>query len=249
MVDRHRVLLVEDEENIALGIKFNLEAEGYEVTATGDAADALTTFRSSRFDLVILDIMLPGVSGYSICESIRESNRQIPVLFLSARTLPEDKAKGFDVGGNQYLTKPFELDELLSRVRNLIRFQSNLPAPVEKKPLQRFEFGDSRVDFERYEVQVDGNDLRLTRLELELLRYLVEHEGRVISREELLQSVWNVDGNVKSRAPDQFIRRLRTYFEKDPSNPVHILTIREAGYQFLSGNRDQGVQRGGWSSR
>ena len=123
------MLLVEDEENIALGIKFNLEAEGFEVVAAADAATALTEIRQANFDLVILDIMLPGVSGYSICESIRETDSTIPILFLSARTLPEDKSRGFDVGGNQYLTKPFELDELLSRVKNLIRFNSSRLQP------------------------------------------------------------------------------------------------------------------------
>lgn len=227
--------MVEDEENIALGIKFNLEAEGYLVSAATNASDALTEFRSGKFDLVILDIMLPGVSGYSICESIRETDTSTPILFLSARTLAEDKSKGFDVGGNQYLTKPFELDELLSRVRNLIRFKAPERQKAEKRDISRFQFGNANVDFVRFEVSVGGKDLRLTKLELELLKYLVENEGKVISREELLLNVWKMDGNVKSRAPDQFIRRLRMYFEEDPSNPVYILTIREAGYQFLSG--------------
>lgn len=235
MKKKHRVLLVEDEENIALGIKFNLEAEGFDVVAVTDAASALTEFRSAKFDLVILDIMLPGVSGYSICESIRETDSQVPVLFLSARTLPEDKSRGFDVGGNQYLTKPFELDELLSRVRNLIRFKPHSIPEQAAKRVHRFQFGNALIDFDRFEVSVNGKDLRLTKLELELLRFLVENEGRVVSRDELLQNVWQIEGNVKSRAPDQFIRRLRTYFEEDPSQPKHILTIREAGYQFLSG--------------
>ena len=176
------------------------------------------------------------MSGYSICESIREMDTRIPILFLSARTLAEDKSKGFDVGGNQYLTKPFELDELLSRVRNLIRFNLAVQPNTEKKAIQRFQFGNATVDFVRFEVSVNGKDLRLTKLELDLLKFLVENEGKVISREEMLQNVWNQAGNIKSRAPDQFIRRLRTYFEKDPSKPVHILTIREAGYQFLSGS-------------
>lgn len=238
MTGKQRILLVEDEENIALGIKFNLEAEGFEVVSVADAASALTEFRNSRFDLAILDIMLPGMSGYSICESIRESDAQLPILFLSARTLAEDRAKGFDVGGNQYLTKPFDLDELLSRVRNLIRFRGGMRAGdgPEKKTIHRYRFGNVQIDFDRFEVTVDGKELRLTKLELDLLQFLVENEGRVISREELLQNVWGVEGNVKSRAPDQFIRRLRTYFESDPSKPRHILTIREAGYQFLSGN-------------
>lgn len=231
-----KILLVEDEENIAMGIKYNLEAEGFEVVATADASTALTEFRKSTFDCIVLDIMLPGVSGYSICESIRDIDQQVPVLFLSARTLSEDRAKGFDVGGNQYLSKPFELDELISRVRNLIRFRSEQSQPKsEPKRLKRFQFADVMVDFERFIVTVDGRELKLTKLELELLRYLVEHESKVISREELLQNVWGQAGNIKSRAPDQFIRRLRSYFEKDPSHPQHILTIRDAGYQFVSG--------------
>lgn len=238
MSETQRILLVEDEENIALGIKYNLQAEGFDVIAVEDAASALTEFKRHDFVLVILDIMLPGVSGYSICESIRETDRTTPVLFLSARTLAEDKSKGFDVGGNQYLTKPFELDELLSRVRNLIRF--NLPEKTEKErpTITRFQLGESSIDFNRYVVTVNDDEIRLTKLESELLRYLVENEGRVISRDELLRNVWQIEGDVKSRAPDQFIRRLRRYVEKDPSRPRHLLTVREAGYRFVSNPAD-----------
>lgn len=242
LANSRRVLLVEDEENIALGIKFNLEAEGYEVTAAIDASEALTAFRQTSFDMIILDIMLPGISGYSICESIRESDAVTPILFLSARTLAEDKAKGFDVGGNQYLTKPFELDELLSRVRNLIRFNHPNPAPAEKREIIRFQFGETLIDFARFEVSVRGKDVRLTKRELDLLKFFIKNEGRVISREELLRNVWGLEGGVKSRTPDQFIRRLRSYFEVDPSNPVHFLTIREAGYQFLSQTAEAGSE-------
>jgi two-component system OmpR family response regulator len=231
---RH-ILVVEDEEHLATGIKFNLEAEGYRVTAVGDGPGALKILEEQRLeiDLLVLDLMLPGMSGYAVCEAIRAKDVDLPILILSARTLNEDRARGFDVGANQYMTKPFDLDEFLSRVNNLLTFQ-NRAAPPSPSHLSQFKFAEAEVNFETFEVRVRGELIRMTQLELALLRYFVENEGRVISRGELLEHVWGLPDKLNTRAPDQFIRRLRKTFEPHPSRPKHFLTIRDAGYRFIA---------------
>ena len=228
------ILVVEDEEHLAIGIKFNLEAEGYLVTTLNEGAAVLQVIQDSEtaVDLVILDIMLPGMSGYTICRMVREAGYDTPILLLSARTLPEDRARGFDVGANQYLTKPFDLDELLSRTKNLLKLPyRSAPPPVS---LQQAQFGHTEVNFETYEATVDGLQVRLTKQEIKLLKYFVENEGRVIPRSELLEKIWGLPGHINTRAPDQFIRRLRKSFEPDPAQPKYFLTIRDAGYRFVS---------------
>ena len=228
------ILVVEDEEHLAIGIKFNLEAEGYLVTTLNEGAAVLQVIQDSEtaVDLVILDIMLPGMSGYTICRMVREAGYDTPILLLSARTLPEDRARGFDVGANQYLTKPFDLDELLSRTKNLLKLPyRSAPPPIS---LQQAQFGHAEVNFETYEATVDGLQVRLTKQEIKLLKYFVENEGRVIPRSELLEKIWGLPGHINTRAPDQFIRRLRKTFEPDPAQPKYFLTIRDAGYRFVS---------------
>ena len=228
------ILVVEDEEHLAIGIKFNLEAEGYLVTTLNEGAAVLQVIQDSEtaVDLVILDIMLPGMSGYTICRMVREAGYDTPILLLSARTLPEDRARGFDVGANQYLTKPFDLDELLSRTKNLLKLPyRSAPPPIS---LQQAQFGHTEVNFETYEATVDGLQVRLTKQEIKLLKYFVENEGRVIPRSELLEKIWGLPGHINTRAPDQFIRRLRKTFEPDPAQPKYFLTIRDAGYRFVS---------------
>ena len=234
------ILVVEDEEHLAVGIKYNLEAEGYRVTTTdqGPAAIQLVTENPLCVDLIILDIMLPGMSGYTVCETLREQGIDIPILILSARTLAEDRTRGFEMGADQYLTKPFELNELLSRVRNL--FLRHERRPPGRNPVDRdstnssiYRFGSAEVNFETYEVIVDGELKKLTELEMKLLAYFVANDGRVIRREELLEKVWEVPGSITTRAVDQFIRRLRKTFEPDPSRPIYFLTIRDAGYRFV----------------
>jgi two-component system alkaline phosphatase synthesis response regulator PhoP len=228
------IVIVEDEEHLAIGIKFNLEAEGYRVTNFKDGTSALTMIQENfqDVDLLILDLMLPGMSGYNVCETLRGHGWDKPVLILSARTLPDDRKRGFDVGANQYLSKPFELDELISRVRNLLtHFRPRVDAPLR---IARYEFGKARINFETFEATCDGSPIRMTPLEMKLLQYFIEHQGRVIPRQELLENVWGLHGQVQTRAPDQFIRRLRKAFEPDPANPRHILTIRDAGYRFVA---------------
>ena len=234
MSTQSHILVVEDEDHLAIGIKFNLEAEGYLVTTLNEGAAVLQVIQDSEtaVDLVILDIRLPGMSGYTICRMVREAGYDTPILLLSARTLPEDRARGFDVGANQYLTKPFDLDELLSRTKNLLKLPyRSAPPPIS---LQQAQFGHTEVNFETYEATVDGLQVRLTKQEIKLLKYFVENEGRVIPRSELLEKIWGLPGHINTRAPDQFIRRLRKTFEPDPAQPKYFLTIRDAGYRFVS---------------
>lgn len=237
MSTRHRILVVEDEEHLAAGIRYNLDAEGYDVTVVGDGPSALQHIEEHEdgVDLLILDLMLPGMSGYAVCETLRSSGHDLPILILSARTLAEDRKRGFDLGADQYLTKPFDLDEFLSRVRSLLRLYSRrakragtpLIAPASVR------FGEAEVDFESMAAVVAGRAVRLTQLEWKLLRYFVENEGRVITRRSLLADVWGLRGNPRTRAPDQFLRRLRKIFEPVPSRPRHFLTVRDAGYRFV----------------
>ncbi len=242
-------MVVEDEQHLGIGIKYNLEAEGYRVSLVEDGPSALRLIDLSpqSIDMIILDLMLPGMSGYTVCQKIRDAGLGLPVLMLSARTLPEDRTRGFDVGANQYMSKPFELDELLSRVKNLLQISRHaVPATVNgtgsqggkaatppAKKVESIEFGDVSVDFRTHQVSVGGKALRMTPKELRLLRYFVENPERVISRSELLVHVWEVSGNLQTRAVDQFIARLRKVIEPAPAEPVHLLTLRDAGYRFV----------------
>ena len=242
MSDKPHILVVEDEEHLAIGIKYNLEAEGYQVTTAGDGPAALAVMEADNADvnLVILDLMLPGMSGYAVCERIRAQRRDLPVLILSARTLSEDRTRGFDVGADQYMMKPFDLDELISRVKNLLvaysRRSEKTPVPPAKKIL-RYEIGEAVIDFEQFEVTVGETTTRLTQQEVKLLQYFIEHQGRVIPRGELLEKVWELPATLNTRAPDQFIRRLRKIFEPEPARPRYFITIRDVGYRFV-GNED-----------
>ena len=232
------ILVIEDEKHLSIGIKYNLEAEGYQATIAGDGPSGLRFIEEHRqdVDLVVLDIMLPGMSGYAVCETLRSTDQMMPILILSARTLAEDRKRGFDVGADQYLTKPFDLDEFLSRVKSLLMLYarrvegSGRPAP----PPSTYSFGNVKIDFEALEVCVNGEVLRMTPLEMKLLQYFVEREGRIISRRELLENVWEVAGHINTRAPDQFILRLRKAIEPDPARPRHFLTLRDAGYRFVA---------------
>jgi two-component system OmpR family response regulator len=229
------ILVVEDEQHLAYGIKFNLEAEGYTVTAVGDgqAALALVESASPPIDLVVLDIMLPGMSGYDVCTAIRGRRGDLPVVMLTARTLVEDRVRGFDAGTDVYLQKPFELDELLSVVRNLLGRRSRSEKPPDTGRSQTVRFGAAEVNFETWEASCRGTPVKLTNLEMKLLRYLVEHEGVVISREELLKNVWGLTRAPATRTIDTFMLNLRKSFEEDSSKPVHFLSVRGTGYRFV----------------
>lgn len=233
-MNKPRILLVEDEQNLAFGIEFNLKRAGYEVQVVMDGieADKILTEQAPLFDLVILDLMLPGLNGYDICTRLREAGGQMPVLMLSARSLAEDRARGFDVGADQYLTKPFDLEELLSRVKSLLNRFTNRTKKEEPKDVVRI--GKLAVDFGTYQVFDQDQNLvqQLTSLEAKLLQYFVASEGKIISRGQLLEDVWELDFDTTSRAPDQFVRRLRKLLEVDPAQPQILLTVRDAGYRF-----------------
>lgn len=236
---RPHILVVEDEKHLGVGIKYNLEAENYRVTLVEDGPTAVRLVESAAesIELIILDLMLPGMSGYTVCETIRDAGLTIPILMLSARTLAEDRTRGFDVGASQYMSKPFELDELLSRIKNLLQASSGKPlAPPTKRARESTvtaEFGAVKVNFETHVASVNDQPVRMTPKELKLLKYFVENEGRVISRDELLREVWGLSGNLQTRAVDQFVARLRKIIEPDSTSPIHLLTIRDAGYRFV----------------
>jgi two-component system OmpR family response regulator len=235
------ILVVEDEEHLAIGIKFNLEAEGFTVTTVGDGQAALDLLAAATppIDLVVLDLMLPGMSGYAVCEALRSEDNDVPVVMLTARTLVEDRIRGFNAGTDVYLQKPFDLDELISIVRNLLARRGRAPRPTTAAPEttgtkgQVHRFGAAEVNFDTWEARFKDTPVKLTNLEMKLLRYLVEHEGLVVSREELLTRVWGLTRAPATRTIDTFMLNLRKSFEEDPSKPVHFLSVRGTGYRFV----------------
>lgn len=234
-----RILIVEDETTLASGLKFNFEQEGYNVLVANDGESALQYFHDPKhpIDLIILDLMLPGMSGYEICQIIRSEDQHIPVIVLSARRLSEDKAEAFDCGTDQYITKPFALTELLSRVRSLLERRPTQPpadAPPPKKRMSQFQFSNVSIDFTTYQITVEQQTHPLTVIELELIHYFIENEGVALSRKDILENVWGETADITTRSIDNFVMRLRKFIEKDPSIPVHILSVRGIGYRFLS---------------
>lgn len=228
------ILVVDDEPAIRRTLRANLAARGYDAIAVETGEEALRLAGARMPDLVILDLMLPGMSGYAVCQSLRREGNDVPVLMLSARTLPEDRIQGYDVGANQYLQKPFELDELLAMVRNLLG-RSRVQAP---RASETFQFGRAKVNFDTYEATVGDQEIQLSPLEMNLLRYFIDNEGRVISRTELVERVWRQPYIETTRTVDNFVMRLRKYFERDPSDPQHFLSVRGVGYRFVSGGED-----------
>jgi DNA-binding response OmpR family regulator len=236
-----KILVVEDEKHIAQGLRFNLEAEGYSVTLTetGEQAEELLMTGRENFDLLLLDVMLPGKDGFSVAQGLREAQNYIPLLMLTARGRPEDVLKGFESGADDYLPKPFNLDILLARIGGLLRRKRWQQGPSEAPILQssaedQFRFDGKLVDFQRLELQSGDKTYQLTLMELELLRYLIRNAGRPVSRKEILEQVWNLHEDTDTRAMDNFVVRLRRYIETDPTKPRHLLTVRGLGYQFVA---------------
>lgn len=228
--DKKRILLVEDEENLAVGLEFNLSREGYAVTRAADGRMALDIVFSRQFDLIILDVMLPFLDGFEVAIKIRETYPQMPILMLTARTAAKDRIRGLEVGADDYLTKPFHLKELLLRVQGMIkRKQWYQDLPVEKSI---FRFGVNEINFENLKCKTGKRERQLTPREAMVLKYLILHKGRIVSRTELLENVWHLSPDVETRTVDNFIARLRKYFEIHPENPVHIKSVRGAGYVF-----------------
>ena len=229
----HRLLVVEDEEHLAAGLKLNLELEGYvvDVANTGrEAGERL--LRPDGYDIILLDVMLPDVDGFELCRRMRNAGNFTPVLMLTARSSPDDRVRGLEAGADDYVAKPFALEELLARVRSMLRRRRWEQAETTAGG-PSLDFGRARVDFASHEVVVDGEPLKLTRLELDLLRYFATNAGRVIGRDELLQRVWKLRNTGYTRTVDNFIARLRKHFEEDPSAPQHFVSVRGAGYKFI----------------
>lgn len=242
-----RILIVEDEQALAQGLKFNFEQEGYEVLLADNGPTALRIFQTAdpRVDLIILDLMLPGMSGYEICSAIRGMDKLVPVIVLSARTLVEDRMHAFDVGTDQYITKPFALPELLNRVENLLERHRTLRTDNvangshHADQVEPYEFSNVKVDFQAFEVHVAGKLHSLTTLEMQLLQYFIRHEGEVLSRNRILAEVRDQSADVTTRTIDNFVLRLRKIIEPDSARPRHILSVRGTGYRFLGREADR----------
>jgi DNA-binding response OmpR family regulator len=259
-----RVLVVEDEAHLAQGLRFNLQAEGHAVELAGDGETALERLveKSERFDAVVLDVMLPGKSGFDVASALREKKNYVPILMLTARGRAEDVLQGFASGADDYLPKPFELAILIARLDSLLRRtvwmkdadtkstgdgggtndtnNINDEKPGRMRPRKSspsgdtFTFGGKSIDFEELELRTFGNTIHLTVMEADLLRYLVRSGGRIVSRKSILEDVWGLHEDTDTRAIDNFIVRLRRYIEDDPSQPKHLQTVRGVGYRFVA---------------
>ena len=233
--DRIRLLVVEDEGHLAAGLKLNLELEGFAVDVAENAKRAgQFLVRPHAYATIVLDVMLPDLDGFQLCRKLRDSGNYTPVIMLTARSSPEDRVLGLEAGADDYLVKPFELTELLARVRSLIRRQQweQGGPPTESTSPAVLQFGEARIDFDSHEAAVGGESISLTRLELDLLQYFADHPERVLSREELLEKVWHLRGYPNTRTVDNFVLRLRKAFEPDPAHPVYFLSVRGLGYKF-----------------
>lgn len=227
------ILVVEDEEHLAQGIAENLEAEGYRVSVVGEGHAALERVRAGGFDLVLLDVMLPGLDGFTICETVRDEGIQTPILFLTAKSGLEDRLHGLEAGGDDYLPKPFHLAELLARVKVILKRWTWYERGLESGSTLRF--GGNEFDFATFRGRSwDGDDQSLTQKEAVILKVLAERDGEVVSREELLEQAWGYELYPSTRTIDNFIVRLRRRFERDPQEPRHIHTVRGVGYRFTS---------------
>jgi len=248
------VLIVEDEQHLADGLRFNLEAEGYTVktVSDGEAALSLLVDEQQRYDALVLDVMLPGKDGFTVASELRAAGHFVPVLMLTARGRPEDVLRGFESGADDYLPKPFELSVLTARLNALLRrrewFHRDQTNAADKDLEQttpsaadpaEFGFDGRIIDFANLELRNSQQTIRLTLMEAQLLRYLVKHEGKVVSRKSILEDVWDLAEDTDTRAIDNFIVRLRKYIEDDPTKPKHLLTVRGVGYRFVAASPQQ----------
>ncbi|MGB0034388.1 MAG: response regulator transcription factor [Candidatus Acidiferrales bacterium] len=246
-----RVLVVEDEAHLAKGLQFNLEAEGYSVQVVGDGEEALEQLlkMKTRYDAVVLDVMLPGKDGFAVATALRKAKNFVPVLMLTARGRPEDVLQGFAAGADDYLPKPFELRIFLARLQGLLRRNEWVRAHPGKKKGKNggtkagaangadyavFSFDGKTIDFGTLELRTNGTTIQLTLMETKLLRHLIRAKGRTVSRKSILEDVWDLREDTDTRAIDNFIVRLRKYIEDDPAKPEHLLTVRGVGYRFVA---------------
>ena len=228
-----RVLLAEDEKSLRDGIKLNLELEGYEVEVAENGTEALKKFGNQRFNLVILDVMMPEINGLEVCEKIRLTDNETPILFLTAKDTGKDKIAGLKLGADDYLTKPFNLEELLLRTKVLVKH--SLKGTEEESNLSNYEFGGNLINFSTFEASTfESKSINLTKKETALLKLLVDRKNQAVSRQQILQYVWGYDVFPSTRTIDNFILSFRKYFEKDAKNPEYFHSIRGVGYKFTA---------------
>jgi len=225
-----RILLVEDEESLAVGLEYNLSDEGYAVMLAVDGRKALEIYTVHPCDLVILDIMLPYMDGFQVAAKMRETDPQIPILMLTARTGLVDRLKGLEIGADDYMTKPFHLDELLLRVKGMLRRKQWYQKTSEANPV--FRFGPNSINFQNLQCLSGKNEFTLTPHEAMVLKYFADHVNTIVTRYELLEHVWQIHSDVETRTVDIFVARLRKYFETDAKNPKYFKSIRSAGYML-----------------
>ena len=230
----HRILVVEDESHLAEGLRFNLEAEGYlvDIAEDGPAGERALNEASEPFGLVILDVMLPGMSGFELARRIRAAGNFVPILILTAKDAAQDLIRGIEDGADDYLTKPFHLDELLARVRGLLRRRRWDGVDAQDNSMRSFEIGAATVHFDRFQLETPNGVVELTVREMGLLRALIDREGETVSRGDLLQDVWGLRADTRTRVVDSFIVRLRRYVEPNPAHPRHIVSVRGHGYRL-----------------
>jgi DNA-binding response OmpR family regulator len=237
------VLIVEDEQHLADGLRYNLKAEGYDVDIAASAEEAVLLLLDRRkvYDVVVLDVMLPGMDGFALASRLRAKGQFVPILMLTARGQAEDVLRGFEAGADDYLPKPFDLSVLLARIHALLRrrewFHRDRRNELQTQPdgkANTFVFGNKTIDFDALELCSGDQTVNLTLMEADLLRYLINHDGRIVSRSAILEDVWGLREDTDTRAIDNFIVRLRKYIEDEPSRPRHLLTVRGVGYKFVS---------------
>ena len=229
-----KILIVEDESHIADGLRFNLEAEGFTAEVVADGEAALVTLAESSYDAIVLDVMLPNVDGFEVARRLRERSDFTPILMLTARGRPEDVLRGFESGTDDYLPKPFDLDIFLARLKGLLRRREWLQKEaVGQSAGGSVAVNGKTIDFENLELRSDGELIHLTLMEAKLLRYLIDNEGRAVSRRTILEEVWDLQEDTDTRAIDNFIVRLRKYLEDEPNNPKIVQTVRGIGYKFV----------------
>ncbi len=233
-----KILIVEDEQHLADGLRFNLEADGFEIETAYDGEAALQILENYNFDAIVLDVMMPKMNGFEVAKTLREAENFTPILMLTALGKPEDVLNGFEAGADDYLPKPFELNIFLARINGLLRrrkwfAQEKDSAKINAENLQIFGINGKTIDFDNLELQGTDETIRLTLMEAKLLRYLIENEGKPVSRKTILEKVWDLHEDTDTRAIDNFIVRLRKYLEDDPTKPQILQTVRGIGYRFI----------------
>jgi len=229
-----KILIVEDEQHLADGLRFNLEAEGFEAEVAEDGEAAVERLAAAKFDAVVLDVMMPGIDGFEVARTMRARGDYTPVLMLTARGRPEDVLQGFEAGTDDYLPKPFDLEIFLARLKGLLRRRQWLETETRSKDIASVVTVNGRtIDLENLELRNGDELIHITLMEAKLLRYLIEHQGRAVSRKVILEEVWDLQEDTDTRAIDNFIVRLRRHLEDEPNNPKIVQTVRGIGYKFV----------------